>query len=124
MKVLYCTNTNFEIKTLPLCDINSVNDNLQDKVFDNTLKKSLESKGMLNPLLVCRDEDFKTTDIRRFERRQVPEDIDETYRCMIGNNRYKYAIDNGFTHIDCHIVKTYDDLKKAHVATQIEPRKM
>lgn len=124
MKVLHCTSTNFEIKTLPLSDINSVNDNLNDKAFDNILKKSLETKGMLNPLLVCTDKDFKETSIRQFERRPVPEEITETYRCMIGNNRYKYAVANGYTHIDCHVVKNYDELKEAHRATQIEPRKM
>ena len=79
---------------------------------------------MLNPILVCTDKDFKQTDIRKFERRPVPENIKETYRCLIGNNRYKYAKENGYTHIECHIVKTYEEVKKAHLKTQIEPRKM
>lgn len=79
---------------------------------------------MLNPILVCTEEDFKTTDIRQFERRPVPENISETYRCLIGNNRYRYATENEYTHIECHIVRTYDQVKKAHLKTQIEPRKM
>jgi hypothetical protein len=107
-----------------LYNINSVNDNLNDKAFDNILRKSISSKGMLNPILVCTDSDFKTTDINKFERRPVPEDITETYRCLIGNNRYKYAIENGYTHIECHIVSTFDEVKQAHQMTQIEPRKM
>ena len=109
---------------IPLENINSVNDNLQDKAFDKILTNSLQTKGMLNPILVCTDKDFKQTDIRQFERRPVPEDIKETYRCLIGNNRYKYAKENGYTHIECHIVKTYEEVKKAHLKTQIEPRKM
>ena len=109
---------------IPLENINSVNDNLQDKAFDKILSNSLQTKGMLNPILVCTDKDFKQTDIRQFERRPVPEDIKETYRCLIGNNRYKYAKENGYTHIECHIVKTYEEVKKAHLKTQIEPRKM
>lgn len=110
--------------TLPLEDINSVNDNLQDRAFENTLSKSLKMKGMLNPILVCLDKDFKSTDISFFERRSVPEEINETYRCLIGNNRFKYAKENGYTHIECHLVKTLEEVKAAHRLTQIEPRKM
>lgn len=123
-KVLGCQNKLGGTVIVPLDNINSLNDNLGDKAFDTILKRSLETKGMLNPLLICTDEDFKTTDIRRFERRPVPENITEDYRCLIGNNRYKYAVENGYTHIECHVVRTYDEVKKAHLETQIEPRKM
>lgn len=123
-KVLGCQNKLGGTVIVPLDNINSLNDNLGDKAFDTILKRSLEIKGMLNPLLICTDEDFKTTDIRRFERRPVPENITEDYRCLIGNNRYKYAVENGYTHIECHVVRTYDEVKKAHLETQIEPRKM
>ena len=123
-KTLHCLNKLSGTVIIALDDIHSVNDNLQDKAFDNILKKSLETRGMLNPLLVCLDKDFKQTDIRRFERRPVPEEITETYRCLIGNNRYKFAVENGYTHIECHIVTTFDEVKKAHLLTQIEPRKM
>lgn len=123
-QVLKCVQKHLSTIVLPLDDINSVNDNIQDKAFQDTLKKSLQFKGMLNPILVCSDKDFKQTDIRNFERRPVPEDITEKYRCLIGNNRYKYAKDNGYTHIECHIVKTYDEVKAAHLKTQIEPRRM
>jgi len=107
-----------------LTDINSVPDSIKDVAFSTKLKTSLELKGMLNPLLVCTDKDFKSTDIRSFERRPVPETITETYRCLIGNNRYRYAVENGYTHVECHIVKTYDEVKAAHRKTQIEPRRM
>ena len=124
VKVLRCQSNLYKTKIIPLDDIHSVNDNLQDKAFDNTLKKSLELKGMLNPILVCTDKDFKQTDIRQFERRPVPEDIEERYRCLIGNNRYKYAREHGYTHIECHVVRTFDEVKAAHRKTQIEPRRM
>lgn len=124
VKILGCQNKLSGTIIVPLDNINSLNDNLGDKAFDTILKKSLELKGMLNPLLICTDEDFKTTDIRRFERRPVSEHITEDYRCLIGNNRYKYAVENGYTHIECHVVRTYDEVKKAHLDTQIEPRKM
>jgi len=123
-RILKCSQKIFDTVILPLDNINSVNDNLNDLAFEKTLKKSIASKGMLNPILVCTDKDFKQTDISNFERRPVPEDIKEKYRCLIGNNRYKFALENNYTHIECHIVKTYDEVKRAHHKTQIEPRKM
>lgn len=123
-QVLKCIQKNLKTVIIPLDNINSVNDNLGDKAFENTLTKSIELKGMLNPILVCTDKDFKQTDIKQFERRPVPETIKEKYRCLIGNNRYKYAVENGYTHIECHIVKTFKEVKAAHHKTQIEPRRM
>ena len=123
-RVLECIQKTYDTVVLPLDDINSFNDNLQDRAFESKLKYSITTKGMLNPLLVCTDEDFNTTDIRKFERRPVPEKISETYRCLIGNNRYKLAKEHGYTHIECLIVKTFDDVKKAHDKTQIAPSKM
>jgi len=123
-RILKCSQKIFDTVILPLDNIHSVNDNLNDLAFEKTLKKSIASKGMLNPILVCTDKDFKQTDISNFERRPVPEDIKEKYRCLTGNNRYKFALENNYTHIECHIVKTYDEVKRAHHKTQIEPRKM
>ena len=121
---LRCTQKRANTKLISLKDINSVNDNLNDKAFENTLYKSLKLKGMLNPILVCTESDFQKTDIRSFERRKVPDTVQETYRCLIGNNRYKYAVDNGYTHIECLVVSTYEEVKKLHRETQIEPSKM
>lgn len=123
-RTLRCSPRSDDTVVIALQEIHSVNDNLQDKAFENTLKKSLEIRGMLHPILVCSDKDFKQTDIRLFERRPVPEDIDQKYRCLIGNNRYKYAVDNGYTHIECLVVSTFGEVKKAHQRTQIEPRRM
>lgn len=101
-----------------------MNDNLNDLAFEKTLKKSIASKGMLNPILVCTDKDFKQTDISNFERRPVPEDIKEKYRCLIGNNRYKFALENNYTHIECKVVTSLEELKELHRKNFIEPRKM
>jgi hypothetical protein len=124
VKVLNSLNKLEGTVILPLSDIYSLKDDVMDKVFDATLKKSLETKGMLNPILVCTDFDFKQTDVRQFERRPVEEYITQRYRCLIGNNRYLYAVENGYTHIECFIVRTFNEVKKAHLLTQIEPRKM
>lgn len=123
IKILKCYSKIFDTIIIPLDDIYSLNDNLQDKAFDSALKKSLELKGMINPILVCTDKDFKQTDISIFERRPVEKEISQNYRCLIGNNRYKYAIENGYTHIECFAVKTLEEVKAAHRKTQIEPRR-
>lgn len=123
-KILECQNKKLETLALPLSEIYSLNDNLQDKVFEHRLYTSLTFKGMINPILVCTDEIFKTTDIRDFERRPVEEEVKQTYRCLIGNNRFKYAVENGYTHIECLIVTSFEEVKRLHHETQIEPRKM
>jgi hypothetical protein len=108
---------------VPLSDIYSLNDNLQDKAFDKIFQKSLEAKGMLNPILLSTEEGFKTN-THLFDRRPQPENIEQSYRCMIGNNRYKYARDNGYTHIECLVIDDLAELKKIHRETFLEPRKM
>lgn len=123
-KILFSRNKLTGTLLVSLDEIHSLLDNLQDRAFDEALKKSLSLKGMLNPIIVCSDVDFKRTDIRRFERRKVPESINQSYRCLIGNNRYHYAKNSGYTHIECFLVRTYDEAKKAHLDTQIEPTKM
>ena len=124
MQILSCVNTLYDTLIIALDDIHSVNDNLQDKAFESKLTYSITTKGMLHPLLVCTDEDFNTTDIRKFERRPVPEKISETYRCLIGNNRYKLAQANGYTHIKCLLIDDPHELKMMTNKLLIKPRKM
>ena len=123
-QILTCSQKRKDTLVIALENIYSLKDDIKDITFDTILRKSLQTKGMLNPILVCTDFDFKQTDIRNFERRAVEEDIRQTYRCLIGNNRYAYAVENGYTHIECLLVRTFDEVKKAHLLTQIEPRKM
>lgn len=106
-----------------LDDIYSLNDNLQDKAFDKIFQRSLETKGMLNPILISTEVGFKSN-THPFDRRPQPEYIEQCYRCMIGNNRYKYARDNGYTHIECLIIDDLELLRKIHRETFMEPRKM
>ena len=108
---------------VPLDDIYSLNDNLQDKAFEKIFHRSLETKGMLNPILLTTEEGFKST-THPFDRRKQPESIQQKYRCMIGNNRYKYAKENGYTHVECLVIDDLDELKLVHRKTFIEPRKM
>ena len=123
MQVLKAINKFEGSVILPLEDIYSLNDNLRDSNFQNTFQKSLKAKGMLNPLLVSTEEGFKSN-THPFDRRPQPEYIDQLYRCMIGNNRYRFAKENGYTHIECLIVDELETLKRLHRKTFIEPRKM
>lgn len=123
MQVLRAVNKYPNSVIVHVSDIYSLNDNLQDKAFDKIFTRSLETKGMLNPILVSTEEGFKSK-TRSFDRRPQPEHIDQLYRCMIGNNRYKYAVDNGYTHIECLIIDDLEELKKTHRETFLEPRKM
>lgn len=123
MQVLKAVNKYPDSVIVALDDIFSLNDNLRDSNFQNTFQKSLNMKGMLNPILVTTEEGFKTN-THPFDRRPQPEHVEQMYRCMIGNNRYKYAADNGYTHIECLIIDDLITLKAMHNKTFLEPRKM
>ena len=123
VKVLRAQNKYPDSIIVPLSDIYSLNDNLRDSNFQNTFQKSLALKGMLNPILVSTEEGFKTN-THPFDRRPQPEHVEQMYRCMIGNNRYKYAVDNGYTHIECLVIDDLITLKNMHKKTFLEPRKM
>ena len=123
IKVLRAENDYEGSVIVHLDDIYSLNDNLRDSNFQNTFQKSLKAKGMLNPLLISTEEGFKSN-THPFDRRPQPEYIEQKYRCMIGNNRYRYAKENGYTHIECLIVDDLETLKRLHRKTFIEPRKM
>jgi hypothetical protein len=123
VQVLRAVNKYSDSAIIALADIYSLNDNLRDSNFQNTFHKSLNMKGMLNPILVSTEQGFKTN-THPFDRRPQPEHIEQMYRCMIGNNRYKYAVDNGYTHIECLIIDDLITLKAMHNKTFLEPRKM
>lgn len=106
-----------------LSDIYSLNDNLDDANFKNVFNKSLSLKGMLNPILLSTEEGFKAN-THPFDRRPQPDHVEQSYRCMIGNNRYKYAVDNGYTHIECLVINDLDTLRNMNRKTFLEPRKM
>ena len=123
MQVLKAVNKYPDSVIVALDDIYSLNDNLHDCSFLNIFHKSLSMKGMLNPILVSTEQGFKNN-THPFDRRPQPENVEQMYRCMIGNNRYKYAVENGYTHIECLIIDDLITLKAMHNKTFLEPRKM
>ena len=122
-QTLKCSQKHEGTEIVALEDIYSLNDNLQDKAFDKIFRNSLASKGMLNPILLSTEDGFKNN-TKPFDRRPQPEHVDKKYRCLIGNNRYKYAVDNGYTHIECLVIDDLETLKEMPNKTFLEPRKM
>ena len=122
-QTLKCSQKHEGTEIVALDDIYSLNDNLQDKAFEKIFNNSLKEKGMLNPILLSTEEGFRNN-TKPFDRRPQPEHVDKKYRCLIGNNRYKYAIDNGYTHIECLVIDDLEQLKATHRKTFLEPRKM
>ena len=123
MQVLKAVNRYPDSVIIALDAIFSLNDNLRDSNFFNTFHKSMSMKGMLNPILVSTEQGFKTN-THPFDRRPQPDSVEQMYRCMIGNNRYKYAVENSYTHIECLIIDDLITLKAMHNKTFLEPRKM
>jgi hypothetical protein len=77
--------------------------------FTSTIKKSIDSIGMLNPILISTN---------------VTTDHTKPYTCMIGNNRYFYAVRYGYTRIECLLIDDPHELKMMTNKLLIKPRKM
>ena len=77
--------------------------------FTRTIKKSIDSIGMLNPILISTN---------------VTTDHTKPYTCMIGNNRYFYAVRYGYTRIECLLIDDPHELKMMTNKLLIKPRKM
>jgi hypothetical protein len=80
-----------------LLDVNDMVDlpNRQDENYMQylkTVKDDLEVNGMLNPLLVVEKKNYWN----RFPWR----DNSKKYGVVTGSNRFRYAVDKGYTHIE------------------------
>jgi hypothetical protein len=82
-----------------------------DHKFVKALTKSLSTEGMLWPPIVWRQEVFLQY-LEESGKRHDPAkaiEIDLAYRVAIGNNRFCYAQENGYTHIECVVANTWRD---------------
>lgn len=97
---------------------------LLDPKFRSALAKSLDEHGMLWPPIVWTQETF----LRYYEaspRRHdplKPVEQEKTYRLAIGNNRFSYAQDKGYTHIECVVADEWQDKDDILKITQMEYR--
>lgn len=95
---------------------------LNDASFTQRLSSSIDSKGMLNPILVMSLESYLSTPQDPFNDKYV--DHTKPFICMIGNNRYLYAKANGYTQIECLLIDDPQELSTMTRKTLIKPRKM
>lgn len=85
-----------------------------------SLFESIDKKGMLHPILVCKEELLRdgvelSTIIR------APIDFyGVTWRVVIGNNRYFYALSRKYKSIDAYEIKTKEDYHLLQDTTVLE----
>ena len=98
---------------------------LLDWRFREALAKSLNEKGMLWPPIVWKQETFLVY-LQESRRKHDPSksvDIDLDYRVAIGNNRFHYAKQNNYTHIECVIAEIWQDRDLILSQTEMEYKK-
>lgn len=96
-----------------------------DWKFREALAKSLDEHGMLWPPIVWKQETFLVY-LEEGKRRHDPYkaiEIDLDYRVAIGNNRFHYAQEKGYTHIECVVAEVWQDRDTILTQTVMEYRK-
>jgi hypothetical protein len=129
MKILHSKKKveGFEHKVFSLTDVYWKLDEaaVLDHTFRKTLSESLDSLGMLWPPIVWSQKTFLTY-LEEGGRRHDPSksiEVDLDYRVAIGNNRFYYAEQNGYTHIECVIAEVWKDRDAVLTQTLMEYRK-
>lgn len=122
LMILHAHNTYEGSFVETLHNICSWDKELNDANFTKRLKHSIDTKGMLNPILVMSLETYLTTDQDLTNDKHV--DYTKPYVCMIGNNRYLYAKTHSYTHIECLLINDPEELRNMTRNTLIKPRKM
>jgi hypothetical protein len=89
-----------------------------DRKWREVFLKSIATKGMLNPILVCTEDNLEAELYKicrpRWER------VGAKWRVFIGNNRFHWALDNGYTSIDAYELKDCNDYDKFNGVTFLE----
>jgi hypothetical protein len=84
----------------------------------DSLFNSISEKGMKHPILVCSEKNLKD-DLHVIIR--VPIEYGGyRWRVLVGNNRYAYALANGYTSIDAYEVTSRNDYTRFQNATVLE----
>jgi len=114
----------WNIKVFNVNKVFSLLDNaaLKDRNFLAAIKKSLDENGMLWPPIVWSQKTFLLYFKEQPNRQDPtkPVDVDFKYRCAIGNNRFNYAKQNGYTEIECVYVSKWQDKDTVLKTTQME----
>ena len=87
----------YKVETISLEDITTVDVNTpkeDKKAMDAVLSKTIPKEGMLWPILIRPTQDSMWGPYRKYMENPLAK-----YIIWYGNNRYRYAVRNGFTHI-------------------------
>ena len=101
-----------------LADCYKMDDVEIDRKWREAFLESIATKGMLNPILVCTEDNLEAELCKicrsRWER------VGTKWRVFIGNNRFHWALDNRYTSIDAYELKDCDDYDKFNGVTFLE----
>lgn len=89
-----------------------------DQKWRRAFLKSIQEKGMLNPILVCTEDKLKDELYRIF--REPFEYTGHKWRVFTGNNRFHWAVENKYTSIDAYVVQSCDDWEVLNDDTFLE----
>jgi len=96
-----------------------------DPKFRKALETSLDQSGMLWPPIVWKQSVFleylSEANPRHDPSKAVEIDLD--YRVAIGNNRFHYAEQKGYTHIECVLAAAWPDRSLILSQTEMEYKK-
>jgi len=105
-----------------LSDCKNIYDRSEDVRWLESLFNSLDAKGMLNPILVCKESELKEIDGVGSVIRRAIDYCGATWYIVCGNNRYEYALSRGYTSIDAYELKSKQEYYDFHGVTELESK--
>jgi hypothetical protein len=89
-----------------------------DQKWREVFLQSMATKGMLNPILVCTEDNLEAD---LYKVCYPPwSKVGAKWRVFMGNNRFHWAVANGYTSIDAYEIKNCDDYEKFNSVTFLE----
>jgi hypothetical protein len=101
-----------------LLDCYKIDDVEIDRKWREAFLQSMTNKGMLNPILVCTEDSLEKELYKVCRPPWVK--VGAKWRVFIGNNRFHWAIDNGYTSIDAYEIKDCNEYEKFNSVTFLE----
>jgi hypothetical protein len=129
MRILYSKKKveGFEHRIFSLADVYWKLDEaaVLDRKFREALAKSLDENGMLWPPIVWTQETYLAFLEEGCNSHDPHKDltIAQEYRVSLGNNRFEYAHEKGYTHIACVVANHWTERKTILAQTIMEYRK-
>lgn len=106
--------------TINLSDTKNTYELEIEKKWVASLFESIDKKGMLHPILVCKENLLKEGGELESIIRSPVTFLGIPWRVVIGNNRYFYAVDRKYKSIDAYEIKTKEDYYLFYEATTLE----